>query len=64
MVLVTHHVEEIPPGFTHVLLLRGGRIVASGPIGTTLTSETLEQTFGLPLALDRHDQRWAARAKL
>src|SRR4051812_40318821 len=39
MVLVTHHVEEIPPGFTHVLLLRAGRVVASGPIGTTLTAE-------------------------
>jgi iron complex transport system ATP-binding protein len=63
MVLVTHHVEEIPPGFTHVLLLRAGRIVASGPIGTTLTAEALEQTFGVPLVLERHGERWSARAK-
>ena len=63
MVLVTHHVEEIPPGFTHVLLLRGGGIVASGPIGTTLTAETLGEAFGLSLVLERHNDRWAARAK-
>ena len=41
LVLVTHHVEEIPPGFTHVLLLRGGKVVAAGPIDTTLTAATL-----------------------
>ena len=63
LVLVTHHVEEIPPGFTHVLLLRGGRVVASGPVGTTLTAETLGETFGVPLVLERHDDRWSARAK-
>jgi iron complex transport system ATP-binding protein len=63
MVLVTHHVEEIPPGFTHVLLLRGGRVVAAGPIGTTLTTESLERTFGLSLVLERHDDRWSARAR-
>jgi iron complex transport system ATP-binding protein len=63
MVLVTHHVEEIPPGFTHVLLLRGGRVVAAGPIGTTLTTESLEQTFGLSLVLERHDDRWSARSR-
>jgi iron complex transport system ATP-binding protein len=63
MVLVTHHVEEIPPGFTHVLLLRDGAIVAAGPIGTALTAESLGETFGLPLVLERHNGRWAARAK-
>jgi iron complex transport system ATP-binding protein len=62
MVLVTHHVEEIPPGFTHVMLLRQGRIVAAGPIGTALTSETLTATFGLPLELDRNGRRYTARA--
>ena len=49
MVLVTHHVEEIPPGFTDVLLLRDGRVVAAGPIPLTLTAENLTATFGLPL---------------
>jgi iron complex transport system ATP-binding protein len=63
MVLVTHHVEEIPPGFTHVLLLRGGRVVAAGPIEATLTAEALEQTFGLPLTLERRFERWSARAR-
>jgi len=63
MVLVTHHVEEIPPGFTHALLLREGRVVAAGPIGTTLTAQTLGQTFGLPLVLEQHRDRWSARAE-
>jgi iron complex transport system ATP-binding protein len=63
LVLVTHHVEEIPPGFSHVLLLRGGRAVARGPIETTLTAESLGETFGLPLVLEHVDDRWTARAK-
>jgi iron complex transport system ATP-binding protein len=62
IVLVTHHVEEIPPGFTHALLLSGGQIVSSGPIDTALTSETLSTAFGMPLKLERHDDRWTARA--
>jgi iron complex transport system ATP-binding protein len=61
-VLVTHHVEEIPAGFTHALLLRGGRIRAAGPLPEVLTAATLSATFGLPLALDHHDGRYAARA--
>lgn len=63
LVLVTHHVEEIPPHFTDVLLLREGRIVAQGPLEITLTEANLEATFGLPLELERRGQRWAARAK-
>jgi len=62
MVVVTHHVEEIPPSFTHALLLRSGRVVASGPLETALTEESLSDTFGLPLALTRSDGRYAARA--
>ena len=62
LVLVTHHVEEIPAGFTHVLLLRAGRVVAAGPLGSTLTAQALEATFGLPLELARNGQRWSARA--
>jgi iron complex transport system ATP-binding protein len=61
LVLVTHHVEEIPPGFTHVLLLRAGRVVASGPIHAALTAATLSETFGLRLELDVRDGRHAAR---
>ena len=62
LVLVTHHVEEIPPGFTHVLLLRGGRVVAAGPIATILTAGALAETFGIALELARSGGRWTARA--
>jgi len=62
--LVTHHVEEIPPGFTHVLLLRAGRVVAQGPLESTLNSTTLSETFGLALEVFRHGGRWAARARI
>ena len=62
LVLVTHHVEEIPPGFTHVLLLRAGRVVAAGPIATTLTASALADTFGIALELARSGPRWTARA--
>ena len=62
MVLVTHHVEEIPPGFTHVLMLRAGRVVAQGPLVHTLTAENLSETFGLPLVVEQHGERWSARA--
>ena len=45
-VLVSHHVEEIPPGFTHALLLRDGRVVAAGPLDDVVTEATLSETFG------------------
>lgn len=59
-VLVTHHVEEIPPGFTHVLLVRAGRVVASGPLRETLTEANLEATFGLAVRLAENDGRYRA----
>ncbi|MEV6298504.1 ABC transporter ATP-binding protein [Actinoplanes sp. NPDC051861] len=62
MVLVTHHVEEIPPGFTHGLLLRDGVVVAAGLLGEVMTAENLTKTFGLPLVVDRFGDRYAARA--
>ena len=62
LVLVTHHVEEIPPGFTHVLLLREGAVVAAGPIEATLTGDNLAATFGIPLELTRVRDRYSARA--
>jgi iron complex transport system ATP-binding protein len=64
MVLVTHHVEEIPPGVTHALLLRGGVAVAAGLLPDVLTSDLLSVTFGMPLTLDRNGGRYAARAAL
>jgi iron complex transport system ATP-binding protein len=62
LVLVTHHVEEIPPGFTHVLLLRGGEVVAAGPLAGTLTEDNLAATFGLALRLEQAGDRYFARA--
>jgi len=61
-VLVTHHVEEIPDGMTHALLLRAGKIVAAGPLRETLTAENLSATFQMPLELSESDGRWVARA--
>ncbi|MFF0341059.1 ABC transporter ATP-binding protein [Kribbella sp. NPDC004875] len=63
MVLVTHHVEEIPPGFTHALLLKQGRIVAAGPIHEALTATTLSETFDLPLTLTHQNARYTAQAR-
>jgi iron complex transport system ATP-binding protein len=59
-VLVTHHVEEIPPGYSHGLLLREGRVVAAGLLDDVLTDENLSATFGLPLAVQRRRGRYTA----
>ena len=60
VVLVTHHVEEIPPGFGHILMLAGGRVVDAGPIHQVLTGRALTDTFGMPLELESHGERWRA----
>lgn len=60
--LVTHHLEEIPSTFTHVLLLRDGTVLASGPIDETLTANAVSEAVGIPVVVDRHGGRWAARA--
>jgi iron complex transport system ATP-binding protein len=62
-VLVTHHVEEIPVGTTHCLLLRAGRVLAAGPLAATLTRESLSEAFGLSLELERRAERWSAWAE-
>ena len=62
LVLVTHHVEEIPPGFTHALLVRDGGIVAQGLLRETITADNLSKTFGLPLKVSSVDGRYMARA--
>jgi iron complex transport system ATP-binding protein len=61
LVLVTHHVEEIPAYFSHVLLLRGGRVVVAGPIAEALTSDSLTACFGLPLVLSGEAGRFTCR---
>jgi len=60
-VLVTHHVEEIPPGYTHALLLRDGEVVTAGPADEVLTDAALSETFGLSLSLTRTAGRFSAR---
>jgi iron complex transport system ATP-binding protein len=60
MIMVTHHVEEIAPGFTHVLMIRQGKVVAAGPVGTELNSVNLSRCFGLPLVVERRGDRWTA----
>lgn len=63
-VLVTHHVEEVPPNFTHALVLREGQVISAGPIETALTEETLSEAFRLPLNVSRNAQgRFTAFAR-
>ena len=62
LIVVTHHVDEIPPGFTHALLLASGYIVAAGPIGQVLTGARLSGCFGLELEVERRHGRWRAWA--
>lgn len=61
-VLVTHHLEELPPGTTHVMLLRDGRCLAAGPADEVLTSDQVSKCFDHPIRLTRVDGRWSVRA--
>ncbi len=63
IVLVTHHLEEVPPGFTHALLLRDGAVVAQGPLARVLTEDNLSTTFGLPLKISSQSGRYSATAR-
>jgi iron complex transport system ATP-binding protein len=60
LVLVTHHLEEIPPGITHALLLRAGAVVASGAVADTLTAAAVSETFGVDVAVGFAHERWFA----
>ncbi len=61
--LVTHHLEEVPPGFTHALVLKGGRVLTQGPLAETVTSEVLSAAFELALRVDERDGRYTARLR-
>ncbi|WP_297081783.1 ABC transporter ATP-binding protein [uncultured Demequina sp.] len=61
MIMVTHHVEEIPAGFTHAMLMREGRVVAQGPVRDTITAAHLSETYGMPVELHAVGGRWTAR---
>ncbi|CAM3116904.1 ABC transporter ATP-binding protein [Prescottella defluvii] len=60
-VLITHHVEEIPPGFTHAMLLSEGRVVSQGLLDDVITAENLSSAFSQAITLDRVDGRFFAR---
>ena len=62
IVLVTHHVEEVPEGFTHAMLLRKGMVLAAGPVLEVFTERNLSKCFGVPLVIERRAARWTARA--
>jgi iron complex transport system ATP-binding protein len=62
VILVTHHVEEVPEGFTHAMLLRKGAVLAAGPVLDVFTERNLSKCFGVPLLVERRAARWTARA--
>jgi iron complex transport system ATP-binding protein len=62
IIMVTHHVEEIPKGFTHALLLAKGEVVAEGRLDDIITEKKLSKTFGLPLEITKSKGRYSARA--
>ena len=62
IVMVTHHVEEIPRAFTHALLLKNGRIQAAGALTDVITDDALSETFDMKIAVEQHDGRFSARA--
>ncbi len=61
VIMVTHHIEEIPPGITHALVLKGGRALASGPVGETIASPVLSEAFEMGIAVERRNSRFWAR---
>lgn len=63
IIMVTHHLEEIPAGFTHALVLANGRVAASGSINQTLTTEVLSKAYGIELEVALLDGRFTVRAK-
>ena len=62
IVMVTHHLEEIPAGFTHALILRDGQVYAAGPIDSTLTSDKISEAFGVQVSVTKENNRFTARA--
>ncbi len=63
LILVTHHVEEIPPNFTHALLLSDAKITATGPVQEVIKSEPMSIAFKTPLDVEFGDDRWYARGR-
>lgn len=63
VIMVTHHIEEIPASITHALVLKGGSVLASGPVGETITAGTLSEAFGLAVDVERADGRFWTRVR-
>ncbi len=63
LVLVTHHLEELPPGITHAVLLRGGRLLVAGPVDEVLTDAAVSDAFGVAVTVERREGRWSARSR-
>jgi len=61
MIMISHHLEELPPTISHVALLRGGRMVAAGPVDVVLTDVIISTAFGIEVRVSHHDGRWQAR---
>jgi iron complex transport system ATP-binding protein len=61
-VLVTHHLEEIPPGLTHAALLRGAQMLGAGRVDDVLTGEAVSDAFGVDVVVERRGGRWTARS--
>ena len=62
MIMVTHHLEEIPEGFTHAMLINDGQVFAAGEIHSTLTSEKVSEVFSYNLKVQFEDGRFRVRA--
>lgn len=63
LVLITHHVEEVPSGFTDALLMREGAVTAAGALNAVMTQDNLSATFGVDLVVQRYGDRWSAVAR-
>ena len=62
MVIVSHHLEELPSSITHVMLMKGGRVLGQGPAAAMLTSDWISACFGFPIEVQAFNGRWSARA--
>ncbi len=63
MIMISHHLEELPPTISHVALMRHGRIVAAGPVGEVLVDAVVSEAYGIGVRVSNHDGRWQARGE-
>jgi iron complex transport system ATP-binding protein len=63
MIVVTHHIEEIPEGTTHALLLKSATIAVSGPVAEVITTEHISAVFGIPISVTQEAGRFFARSQ-